>query len=184
VCEPVVSVQRTGVSDAVEGHIAWGALMSQDLVAVPGPLDWLRDDSLLFEVLVASARQDEPGFVERIRPEKVTILGVTDRPEAAAAVFRLTHPTRHQPAVKSFHRRDFEAVLASDPDVWTALEAVRAVPAGIQDFPRDQILGPVRDWEAVLRRDLVRDHSRGTVGELGSLWCSFVPWCDCPGRWW
>ncbi|WP_019075900.1 hypothetical protein [Streptomyces hokutonensis] len=183
-CEPVVSIQRADVFDPVEGHLAWGVLMDRDLVAVPGPLEWLRDETIPLQVLLASSGGGTPGVVERIRLESARIVGLDTHTEGAVALVRLSQPALHRPVREAFDKRAFEARLAADPDVWTALEETRGVPPGIRELPLDGVLGPVRDWEIELRRALVQDDSRPTPGEIGTLWCSISPWCDCPGPWW
>jgi hypothetical protein len=62
----VVSIQRSAVANAVEGHLASGVLVDRDRVVVPGPLGWLDDSAVRLEVLLASELRDGTGVVERI----------------------------------------------------------------------------------------------------------------------
>ncbi|WP_189864089.1 hypothetical protein [Streptomyces poonensis] len=172
--------------DAVTGHVAWGVLTERDVVAVPGPLDWLRDEGTRIEVLLASAPRNgnEAGFVERIKIADAAVLGLDASPEGAAAFLRLTHDSLHRPVADNFQQRRFEELLAADPDVWRALEGAGAVPPGIRDLPRTRVLGPVRNWELTRRRGFVRDDAGRTVDEVSIRICDWFPTCACLGPWW
>ncbi|MGI5380438.1 hypothetical protein ACQEV2_40655 [Streptomyces sp. CA-251387] len=183
-CQPVVSIQRADLSDPVSGHLSWGVLIAQNLVAAPGPLEWLYDEKIPLEVLLASARRNSPGFVERIKPEGADVMGLEDHAEGTTAVLRLAQPSAHRSATDEFRKEEFEMLLSASPDMWAALEGAGGVPTGIRELPKEQVLGPVREWEASLRRDLVRDRTRRTVGEVTWVWCPLSPKCGCPGQWW
>lgn len=183
-CEPVVSIQRVGAADAVDGHLSWGVLVEPDLVVAPGPLDWVRDDAVSWEVLLASANSgNRPGFVERIRLERVEVLGFDAHPEGAAAALRLTQPSRHRPVGAAFDSEAFRDGLAGSPDVWAALEGCRAVPPGIRDRVPAQILPVVDAWEDTLRRRLVRTRGFQDPGAISVQWCKIFKTCDCSDRW-
>src|SRR4051794_36275965 len=101
-CQPVVSIQRDGAGTAVDRHLSWGVLVDADAVLVPGPLDWLRESKITFEVLLASARRAGPGVVERIRPRRAEVAGVETAPDLGAGLIWLDRPSRHRPSAASF----------------------------------------------------------------------------------
>jgi hypothetical protein len=187
-CEPVVSIQRLTAADTITGHLAWGVLMDSDLVLTPGPLDWLRDPTVQFEVLLASARRNGPGVVERIKAEQAEVFGLQANPDGAVAVLRLAQPSQHKPfRGAAYDAREFGERLAGAPSVWEALETVGDVPGGLLDLPVDRVLGPVNEWELIRRRDLVRINLSPTPDEVGIKWCCIFRRCPCDlcqGRWW
>jgi hypothetical protein len=187
-CEAVVSIQLATAPDALTGFLAWGALIDRDRVATPGPLDWLRDPTVRFHVLLASARRDGAGVVERLEVERAEILGLAGNPDGAAAVLHLAQPSRqHKPDVGAgISAADIATAIGGQPDVWTALEAVGGVPRGLRDLPVDRVLGPVVEWERITREGLVTTDLSATPDDAGIRWCCLFyrcP-CDCPGQWW
>jgi hypothetical protein len=186
-CEAVVSIQLATAPDAVSGFLGWGALIDQNRVITSGPLDWLRDPTVRFNVLLASARRGGPGVVERLEVEHAEIVGLSTNPDGAAAVLHLAQPSAHKHIVSAaISADDIATALRTEPDVWTALEAVGAVPAGLLQLPVDRVLGPVEEWERIKRENLVTSNLSPTPGDAGFHVCCmfFACPCDCPGPWW
>lgn len=188
-CQPVVSIQQDVEGDAVARHLCWGVLVDDDVVVVPGPLGWLRDTSVVLEVLLASARRSGPGVVERIRLRHAEISGLRSVADDAAAILRLASPSRHRPFPSRCDRDELAARLTENPNVWTALEDVGAVPKGVPDLPVSAVLGPVARWERQRREQLVRDGLVAKPVDVASSWCcAAFPICcrhiQCVGPWW
>ncbi|GAA0463772.1 hypothetical protein [Streptomyces olivaceiscleroticus] len=177
--EPVVSIQRADTHDAVVGHLAWGVLVGPDLVVVPGPVDWLRDEKMPVEVLLAPkpTTGTAPGFIERIKVESATTLGLSTEPAGAVAFLQLAQESRFRPVGEEYQRQQLLAPLHENPDVWRAFESVGAVPAGVRELPAAELLSPVRDWETDHRRGLVNDESGRTVAEVVARICPISPKC-------
>jgi hypothetical protein len=183
-CPGVVSIQRIAAGDAVDRHLSWALLVTNDLVVAPAPLDWLRDPKVDFEVLVASARHKGPGVVERIRVRRADIVGLDGAPSGAAAILQLEHRSRHRPHTAEFVRDEFEAVLAEEADVWQALATVGAVPRDLLDQEVLPVLGPVASWERARRANSVHERL-SSPPELAATWCCLDKCCAaCVGRWW
>lgn len=182
-CPAVVSIQLATARDALDGHLAWGELIGPDLVVVPAPLDWL-DAGAPLEVLLVSAAVRGPGLVERIKPAEITTFGLEANPAVATAAVRLAHPSRHMPAGGTVDTAALEARLATDPDLWTALESLGGVRRGIRDLPKVEVLGPVVQWETEIRRGLVKTTVYRLPHEIIINWCLFSPRCGCTGPWW
>ncbi|WP_212993186.1 hypothetical protein [Actinoplanes auranticolor] len=174
--------------DAVDRHIVFGELVDADAVVVPGPLDWLRDPAIDFEVLIASSRRGGPGHVERVRVRQAEVIGVDSGPEGACAVLRLERAAAHRPyAGGRFDGDRLRTELEGYPDVWRGLCAIGAVRTELTDLDKDRVLRPVADWEAARRAALVRERlvSPAEVAQLKC--CIFVIcwWCqECRGDWW
>jgi hypothetical protein len=187
-CEPMVSIQRLTAGDLVTGHLAWGVLIDSDLVVVPGPLDWLLDPTVQFDVLLASGRRNGPGVVERLKADQAEVVGLQANPDGAAAVLRLASPSIHKPSRGgAFDAQELGARLAAASSVWEALESVGEVPTGLLDLPVDRVLGPVNEWELIRRRDLVGINLSPTFDEAGIKWCCIFRRCPCDlcaGPWW
>lgn len=185
-CPGVVSIQRIAAGDAVDRHLSWAVLVTNDLVVAPAPLDWLRDPEVDFEVLVASARRAGPGVVERIRVRRADVVGLDGAPGGAAAILRLEHRSRHRPHAGEFERDEFEAVLAGETgevDIWRALVAVGAVPGDLLDREVLPVLGAVASWERARRAGSVHERL-SSPRELTGSWCCVFKCCDdCVGSW-
>jgi hypothetical protein len=168
--------------------LSWGVLVDIDAVLVPGPLDWLHDPEITFEVLVASARREGPGIVERIRVASAQTLGLTERPDGAVAMLRLAHESAHRPYAESFDEAAIEAALTGDPDVWAALEGTGVLPRDVRTLPVDDVLGPVATWERQIREGLTRDRSADDPSHAVGLLCCWIFRCNrcgtCPDQWW
>jgi hypothetical protein len=184
----VVSIQRSAVANAVEGHLASGVLIDRDRVVVPGPLGWLDDPALPIEVLVASALQDDTGVVERIGIDQVDVIGVQDRPDDAIAVLDLLHSAQHRPAYSAaFEAQPLTNLVAGGRAMWPALRELRIVPDVLEDRPLWEVLQAVMVWERTLRLDLVRSREFVTPDMIGARLCCFLGGCeDCDpdGPWW
>jgi hypothetical protein len=183
----VVSIQRSAVANAVEGHLASGVLVDRDRVVVPGPLGWLDDSAVRLEVLLASELRDGTGVVERIGIDQVDVIGVQDRPDEAIAVLDLLHPAQHRPA----HSAAFEAQVLTDlvaggSAVWPALRELHIVPDVLQDRPLHEALEAVVAWEGTLRLNLVRSREFVTPDMIGINICCLWACQDCHpgGPWW
>ncbi|MFD7818604.1 hypothetical protein ACFV6E_37730 [Streptomyces sp. NPDC059785] len=187
-CDPVVSIQRSDIRDAVEAHEAWGVLASNTLVLAPGPLDWLHDDGIPTEVLIVpvAGRDDAPEAVERITIASATVLGFAEHPKGAAALLHLTRASRHRPTMQEFSASDLVAPLAENPDVWHALEQAGAVPAGIRETRPARVLGSVPEAtppaflaERQVRRTYqVRDNTSPDISEVAGSTCRPFPACQ------
>lgn len=183
-CPGVVSIQRIAAGDAVDRHLSWAVLVTNDLVVAPAPLDWLRDPEVDFEVLVASARHEGAGVVERIRVRRADIVGLDKAPSGAAAILQLEHRSRHRPDVGGFERDEFKAVLAEEVDIWQALATVGAVPRDLLDQEVRPVLGPVASWERARRANSVHERLYSRSELVGRWCCPFKCCADCVGRWW
>lgn len=190
-CEStVVSVQRVTAVNAVEGHLAWGVLFDRDRVAVPGPLAWLHDVTVRFEVLLASARRDGRGAVERIAVDRAEVFGLRDYVEGAVAVLQLTRPAQHGDSrIGVVEEEAFAARVAEHHDIWRALEESGAVSPELRERRR-QVLEQVVSWEEIARRDLVRDRLSTSPGDVSvSGFCCLIracppPCAGCGDPWW
>jgi hypothetical protein len=178
---PIVSIQRVGAADPVQGHLAWGTLVGNDLIVVARGIDWI-DQSESAEILLVSARSDGRGFVERAKPSSIHVLGVQTDRSGAVALVRLAHPAQHKAVLQlaetaTFHRL-FEQELVGSLDVGAALEAAGAVPRELASLPVQEVLGPVTDWE------VKPIPTRVNVGlppdSVFTIWCSFTRTCDEP----
>ncbi|MDQ3276335.1 MAG: hypothetical protein M3Q39_15250 [Actinomycetota bacterium] len=161
--------------------------MDNDAVAVPGPLDWLRDPDVTFEVLIASKRNQGPGVVERIRVRAAEVFGLESNPDGSVALLRLERPSEHRPNAEILDTDKAEAALAANPDLWMVLEETGGLPAGIRELPVDAVLGPIVEWERERRAKLVRVRL-GNPSDTVALRCCFWSGCQrcrkCPGNWW
>ncbi|MER6694914.1 hypothetical protein [Streptomyces minutiscleroticus] len=176
--EPVVSIQQAYVSDVAEGHLAFAALVAHDCVAVPGPLDWLRDEKIPLEVLLIPVGGEEPGVVERIRPARAEIIGFASHPEGAVAFLYLAQPSRYCPTAGVLRAEDFEKSLsAGEKDMWKALEAAGGVPTRAQAPSWDAALRTVSGIEEAQRRELVRTELFQTAAEVAVKVCPPMKGC-------
>ena len=187
-CVPIVSIQRDGDGTLVERHLSWAVLVDTDAVQVPGPVDWLRDPDITFEVLLASRRQNGSGVVERIRPSRVTIFKVDGAPDDdASAVISLDRPSRHRPSGSLFDPVNFAAALAADTIIWQALEALGSIDPQVRLLPLDAVLAPVAEWERTRREQMVRDQI-GSPDDIARGLCCAWGACKrcmtCGDPWW
>lgn len=166
---PLVSIQRVDLHDHVERHLAWGVLISSDVVMVD-LADWPADGRL--EVLLASEGPDGR-HVERIGISRVEIVAVEDSPEGAVAAVKLAHESRQQPFAREFDLRALQRELRGDPDIRNALERLGYVPPWGRDIDTASVLGRVAEWEEQLRNDLVRDQRALSVDTGGLRICCF-----------
>lgn len=183
----VVSIQRSAAANAVDGHLASGALIDRDRVVVPGPLGWLDDPALRVEVLVASALQDDTGVVERIGIDQVDVIGVQDRPDEAIAVLDLLHPAQHRATYSAaFEAQALTDLVVGGRAVWPALRELRIVPDVLQGRPLREALQAVVVWEGTLRLNLVRSREFVTPDTFGINVCCLWACFEChPGQpWW
>lgn len=161
-----VSIQRVDE----QRHLAWGALISKDVVVVDLP-EWPAKGRL--EVLLASAGDAGLPVVERIAMSKVEIVGVEGRPEASIAAVRLAHDSRQVPTVAEFDLDAVQRALAEDTDIWRGLERLGYLPRGIRDLDPQEVLRQVAEWESRLREELVVDRRPLSVDEVGLRICCF-----------
>lgn len=184
VCEPVVSIQRAVAANALEGHLGWGVLIHPEFVLTPAPFPWLDDPTLRLEVLLVSAQRDGPGYVERISPSGIDVAALDGSPEGAVALVQLAQRSNHQHFESRLDVDQLFEQLAGQTDVWTALEAIGAIPLGRRDLPVPAVLGPVVEWEVTLRAKLVTTHVIDLATPRWPFCPKILPWCDCPGQWW
>ena len=186
-CEPIVSIQRVPATDAVSGHISWGALVAPDLVVVPGPVGPVLEAGP-FEVLLASASPlgaATTGSVERLRPRFAEAVGTPTSPDGAILALWLSHRSQHMPSGRALDAEELAATVDEESDLWTALEALGAVPDGIRELSPSQVLETVDTWERATWREIVTVTPLllATGGEVAIRWCRWRP-CNCPGPWW
>lgn len=184
-CAGVVSVQRVSAANAVDGHLSWGALIDSNAVIAPAGGEWLTDPGVEFEVLLASARERGPGYVERIRVKRANVVAVTSA-EPSLLNLKLIDHARHRPSVGTFDKDVFLSRLRENPDIWQALVDMRVIPVDPSDYDEEVVLGPVVEWERSRRIDLVREKLIDPRDVTGFTCCPIVCfWCEpCPRRWW
>jgi hypothetical protein len=147
-------------ADAAAGdaHLAAGVLLDTDVVLIPSPPDALLDPSLELEVVVIPIPLALERAVERIRPARIDVLYLGG-PEAppSSAVIKLASPSRHPIMVAEYDGCDLNQSLAeSGGDMWSSLERVGAIPAGLRDGPPVEVLQGLAEVELVQRRPVRR----------------------------
>jgi hypothetical protein len=161
--------------------------VDDDAVIVPGPLDWLRNPDVTFEVLIASARNGGPGLIERIRVRAAEIIGLAAHPDGSIGMLRLERPSKHRPYAETFDMDALEQELGAQPDIWAALQVTGNVPPGIQGRDVSAVLGPLVNWERQEREELVNERLGDPQGSVRVICCVFVS-CSrcfiCSGEWW
>jgi hypothetical protein len=186
-CPGIVSIQRDGHGSALDRHLSWGVLVDTDAVLVPGPVDWLSDPDVTFEVLLASGGRAGPRHVERIRPTRARIVGVEDPGAVPGAVIWMERPAKDRPAVLDFDTALVTAALSREPDLWTALESAGVVDRRVRTMPLDTALTPVVAYERRVREAMVRTNLQPPGSTAGFLCCWFMRclYCDtCGDPWW
>lgn len=186
-CQAVVSIQRFGLGDAIERHLSWAVQIDVDCVLVPGPLDWLRDPEVDFEVLLASGTRSGPTLVERIRPVRAQIVAAQGAPDGAVAAIWLERASVNRPVVHELVDAAFVAAVETEPDLWRAFESTGVIDAGMLRLPVDVVLAPVVVWERARRSRLVRRDLVLAPHEMPAIFCCWLMACwrchDC-GSWW
>jgi hypothetical protein len=89
----LVSIQDVAAKNSSDGHLAWGCLISQDHVLVPGPASWWKE-GITIEVLVFSDAPSLSG-AERLGVERVERRGVKDRPDIELSDVVLESRSQH-----------------------------------------------------------------------------------------
>ena len=148
-----MSVQDAGARNAVEGHRAWGTLISEDYVVVHGLPLWLRED-VNPEVLISPATPSRAGDGERLRIIRVDLLGLLDSSEVDLTGIRLSRPSGHPP-VSSGEPGGSDRRLESADELRSAPEDVLGSPDGISVSETAELLRPVVRWEELQRLSLV-----------------------------
>jgi len=156
-------------------------------VLAPGPLDWLRDPAVGFEVLLASAVDADTGAVERLGVSRVEIFGRRTGPGGEIAVLHLESPSRHRPYTGQVDDAALARAVRHSGDVWGALVEHGALP-DIRDREPAIVLARVADWERAARERLVVDRTDDELPPLPPIFCCFFHFCrKCfsdQGTWW
>ncbi|TCC51509.1 hypothetical protein E0H73_41060 [Kribbella pittospori] len=182
-----MSIQRREAGSLAEGHLAWGVLAAPDMIIVHGPLGWLHDTGVVFDVLLAGAEPVGPGTVERIEAKQADIVGLGGDAEGAGAiaVITLSHRSRYQPQVASTAPSELRSALEQESNIWNALERLEAVPSGVRDRSPSDVFGPIEEWEINRRHGLIVSTELGGLDEVILKWCRITRTCDCPSsQWW
>ena len=180
---PVVSIQNPDLGDAVAGHLAWGDLLTPQVVAV-GSVDWAYGNHPRFDVLLASPTDDGGGYVERIRPRRIEIVTKRDGGKERGAVVWLAQESNHPPAHPGAPAGRAEELFATRLTTGARRAALRrtADQAGMADV--EAVLGPVARWELEHRADLVSEVDEPASPNARMWWCFLFGGCRGPRSWW
>lgn len=160
---PIVSIQDARREDAVSGHMAWGELISPQLVAVRGSTWWTEDPLARFEVLLAAPEDALPerAGIERIKPQRIELIPPgADGAERGALVWLAQSST----------------FLAPYPESLGPLDPAGRESDGPPKLPPERdtaaVLEPVAARELELRRGLVQLLPPGE--ENFRMWWCFI----------
>lgn len=178
----VVSVQIAGFDEKPqEGHLATGLLVSPDQVLVPAAPAGLPEAAEGVDLLVLPLPLGEGGRIERLRAERLLVADARSGDERGRfAVIRMANASRHQPSVGEFTGCELDAELrANEGDLWAALEAIGAVPAGAREAITPELLREVPAVEQEQRRPVFENPGLVPGPEPGV--CQFIPVCKNGG---
>ena len=164
----IVSIQDARREDAVNGHLAWGELLSPQLVAVRGSTAWARDPLARFEVLLA-APEDIPldaGAIERIKPRRIELIPPTVEGTERGALIWLAQ-------FSAFPAPYAETLGPQDPAEEAGPDAMQVPPA----WDAAAVLGPVAAREQEVRQNLVQPSPDSGEGEFRMWWCFIFGGC-------
>ncbi|WP_158845832.1 hypothetical protein [Saccharothrix deserti] len=150
-----MSVQQYGFEDKPwEGHLATGLLVEPGSVLVPDASNGIAEATEGIDLLVLPLPLGESGRVERLVAEQVVFSStLPDGQGTRFALIRMANDSRHTPTVEEFTEcRLTEALEQHGGDLWAALEALGAIPAGTRDAITPELLRQVPAVEAEQRR--------------------------------
>lgn len=166
--EVVVSIQDVRRADAVTGHLAWGALLSPQLVAVRGSTAWTTDPLARFEVLLAAPEHIplDAAAIERIKPRRIELIPpAADGTERGALVWLAQLSGLPAPYPETLGPADAPGgeggLDVQSPPEWD---------------PRT-VLGPVAAREEELRQGLVQPSAGPGDEEFRMWWCFIFGGC-------
>lgn len=169
--EVVVSIQDARHADAVTGHLAWGELLSPQLVAVRGSTGWTTDPLARFEVLLAAPEHIplDAAAIERIKPRRIELIPpAADGTDRGALVWLSQLSGLPAPYPETLGPTDAPGGEAEGLEV-----------QGPPDWDPRTVLGPVAAREEELRQGLVQPSAGSGSGdeEFRMWWCFIFGGC-------
>ncbi|MFJ5860270.1 hypothetical protein ACIQCM_02475 [Pseudarthrobacter sp. NPDC092439] len=167
--EVIVSIQDTRSEDAVAGHLAWGELLSPQLVAVRGSTGWTTDGLARFEVLLAAPEHIplDAAAIERIKPRRIEVIPpAADGTERGALVWLAQLSGLPAPYPETLGPADAPGGTAEGLEV-----------QGPPEWDPGAVLGPVAAREEALRQGLVRPSAGSGDEEFRMWWCFIFGGC-------
>lgn len=165
----VVSIQDARQADAVAGHLAWGELLSPQLVAVRGSTGWTADSLARFEVLLAAPEHVplDAAAIERIKPRRIELIPpAADGTDRGALVWLAQLSGLPAPYPETLGPADAPGGEADGPEI----------QGGPEWDPRT-VLGPVAAREEELRGGLVQPSAGSGDEEFRMWWCFIFGGC-------
>ena len=177
--EVLVSVQDAGPDHR---HLAAAVLGDRDLVLVPAPPPALLDPDREFDVVTIPQPLSVAFPVERLRALCVNVLWAGgDRERPVAAMLKLHQASGYARTLGPFHGAELAAELdRGRGDLWSALERLGSVRAGLRDGPPADVLAALPDIERAQRRATYRDHDHPSPADVGWSICRWLCICQ-PG---
>jgi hypothetical protein len=177
----LVSVQAAGFeADPRAGHLAVAVLGDNDLVLVPDPPPQLFDPDQEYEVLTIPVPLNPRLAIERLEVRCQTVHRVASRPDRpVVALLKLARPSQYPTTMASFSAGTLgDQLEASDGDLWTAMEELRIVPAGLRDGPPPEVFDGLPAMERLQRRVVLRVQDHATAKDLGFSLCQTFGSCS------
>jgi hypothetical protein len=168
----LVSVQATGMElRPWDGHVCVGLLASEDIVAVPVPVEDLLDPRRGFEALIIPVSLKVDDLIERIGIFRIDASRRVDG-TLSYMVLKLSRWSKYAPMISTFEGSRLAEELEEHGNLWTALKNMRAVRPDLPEDPPPEMLRAVPDIETEQRK------GRISMMAAATWWpCSVLPCC-------